>query len=349
LEFSWRRDTVHGPVPTRPDLESRGDLRHPYAVIDGAIVHENGSMADLIRVSRDTDFEEIAAFQRRAFGNEWLKSERRRLQRAEYYRWKYFPPAGPAWLATVRSQQELIAMVAAVPFRLAGGEGISTAWQLCDIATDPRFRNRGLFAGCLDALDTTLAGGMTFCFPNARSRAGLTKAGFEVGAVLSIHMMLVLPGSRASSSVPAAADALHGQAASSSAPKDDLHIERSREFFSWRYDAHPLNRYVRLAADRGAAHADVVVRRLFGDRIGVIADLSHTEQGVGAAKALARRWAASAGCLALVHAPGVASRPSSRRWQRPWHVPCYARGHRPVAGQGLPSRLHVQLGDWDAV
>src|SRR5262249_24273578 len=106
-------------------------------------------MADLIRVSRDTDFEKIAAFQRRAFGNEWLKSERHRLQRAEYYGWKYFPPAGPAWLATVRSRQELIAMVSAVPFSLAGGGEISTAWQLRDIATDPSFRNRGLLSGCL--------------------------------------------------------------------------------------------------------------------------------------------------------------------------------------------------------
>src|SRR5262249_34592904 len=149
---------------------------------------------------------------------------------------------GPAWLATVRSQQELIAMVAAVPFSLAGGEGIATAWQLCDIATDPRFRNRGLFAGCLDALDTALAGGMTFCFPNARSGAGLTKAGFEVGAILSIHMMLVLPRWGASNSVSPGADALDEQAVPSSAPKGRLDIERSREFLRWRYDAHPLNR-----------------------------------------------------------------------------------------------------------
>src|SRR5262249_15824304 len=132
----------------------------------------------------------------------------RRLQRAEYYRWKYFPPAGPAWLAIVRSQQELIAMVAAVPFSLAGGEGMSTAWQLCDIATDPRFRNRGFFASCLDALDRAVAGGMTFCFPNARSRAGLTKAGFEVGAILSIHTIVVLPRWGASNSVPQVTDAL---------------------------------------------------------------------------------------------------------------------------------------------
>jgi hypothetical protein len=304
-------------------------------------------MAELIRVSRDTDFEEIAAFQRRAFGNEWLKSERRRLQRAEYYRWKYFPPAGPAWLATVRSQQDLIAMVAAVPFSLAGGEGISTAWQLCDIATDPGFRNRGLFAGCLDALDTTVAGGMTFCFPNARSRAGLTKAGFEVGAILSIHSMLVLPRLRAGTSVPAMANALDGEPVSSSAPSH-LHIERSREFLKWRYDTHPLNRYVRLASDQGAAQ--VVIRRLFGDRIGVIAEFSsHSEQGLGAAKALARRWAASAGCLALIHAPGVPYRPLPRRRQAPWHVPCYARGHRLSPGQGSPPSLHVQLGDWDAI
>ena len=307
-------------------------------------------MAELIRVSPDTDFEEIAAFQRRAFGNEWLKSERRRLQRAEYYRWKYFPPAGPAVLATVRARQELIAMVAAVPFTLSGGEGISTAWQLCDIATDPGFRNRGLFAGCLDALDASFAGEMTFCFPNARSRPGLTKAGFEVGAVLSIRPVLVLPRLRALSSAPAATR--DGQVTSSGAPKGPLSIERSREFLSWRYDAHPLNRYIHLASDRGAADAQVVVRRLLNDRIGVVADFpSHSEQGLATARALARRWAASAGCLALVHAPAVTSEPapSRRRWLPPWHLPCYARGHRTASGQGPPPPLHVQLGDWDAI
>jgi hypothetical protein len=67
-------------------------------------------MAELISIPHATDFEEIASFQRRAFGDEWLKSERRRLQRAEYYQWKYNPPAGPAWLALVRSQQDIIAI-----------------------------------------------------------------------------------------------------------------------------------------------------------------------------------------------------------------------------------------------
>src|SRR5215216_4534985 len=101
-------------------------------------------MAELISVSRDTDFEEIAAFQRRAFGYERIKSERRRLQCAEYYRWKYFPPAGPARLAAVRSPRGLVAMLAAVPFKLEAGH--ATAWQICDIASDPEFRRRGLFA-----------------------------------------------------------------------------------------------------------------------------------------------------------------------------------------------------------
>src|SRR5262249_22610580 len=116
------------------------------------------SMADLTRISGTVDFDEIAAFQRRAFGDEWLKSERRRLQRAEYYRWKYFPPAGPAWLASIRSGHDMAAMAAAVPFHAAGADGASTAWQICDIAVDPGFRRRGLFARCLAALATAVAG-----------------------------------------------------------------------------------------------------------------------------------------------------------------------------------------------
>jgi len=53
-------------------------------------------MAELITTSPAIDFEEIATFQRRACGEDWLKTERRRSQYAEYYRWKYGPrPSKP--------------------------------------------------------------------------------------------------------------------------------------------------------------------------------------------------------------------------------------------------------------
>src|SRR5438067_10000597 len=145
-------------------------------------------MMELVRASRETNFEEIAAFQRRAFGYAWLKSERERLQHAEYYRWKYFPPAGPAWIAMIRSQNVIVAMLAAIPLNLTTGQARSVAWQICDIATHAQFRRRGFFARCLAALADAVAGDVTFCFPNRQSRAGLRRAGCSLHSQLRVRV-----------------------------------------------------------------------------------------------------------------------------------------------------------------
>jgi len=303
-------------------------------------------MADLTRISGTVDFDEIAAFQRRAFGDEWLKSERRRLQRAEYYRWKYFPPAGPAWLASIRSGHDMAAMAAAVPFHAAGADGASTAWQICDIAVDPGFRRRGLFARCLAALATAVAGDTTFCFPNRRSRAGLIKAGYAASTLLRVRGRPLI-GLAGGKSAAAVADpvSLAGRAAASEANLGrHRHIRRSPEFLRWRYAAHPLNRYVGLSLQDGAG---AIVRHLFGGRVGVVVESwPDWEEGMQAGYEAACRWARDSGCWALVEARNA---PASAGGIRPWDVVCLARENREPSSQARAEPLRLRLGDWDAV
>jgi GNAT superfamily N-acetyltransferase len=314
-------------------------------------------MTELTTISRDTDFEEIAAFQRRAFGYEWLKSERRRLQRAEYYRWKYFPPAGPAWLATIRSQQELVAMAAVVPFGLADGEGRSTAWQICDIATHPQFRNRGFFARCLAAIRAAVVADVTFCFPNKQSRAGLIKAGYAVRSILRLRARPLLPFStrRSGESGVRAANLIDCDAAFARDLGRHHHIQRTPEFLRWRYATHPLNRYVALRTSPAESMACVIVRHLFDGRMGLVVDISSaSDEALRAGQEAARQWAKTTGCSALLWTRGsdvdaLGSRSSIGGWQQPCRIVCYARSNVVGIAQQTSGRLQMQLGDWDAV
>jgi len=307
-------------------------------------------MAELIRISPETDFEEVATFQRRAFGHDWLKSERRRLQRAEYYQWKYFPPAGPAWLAAARSQRTMIAMVAAVPF--AVGEGGSTAWQICDIATDPQFRSRGLFARCLAALGEAVGNDRMFCFPNRQSRSGLARAGYAVRTVLRIQAQPLGPAGRRLEAARAMSASLAVcETAFRVDPGRHFHVRRSPDFLDWRYGRHPLNRYVALHTEEGGAESCVIVRHLLNGRAALVVETwSGSEDAMGAAREAARRWAKGSGCWVLL-ATDVArantgpNKSAARARLLPWDVVCYTRED----AAGTTEGLHVQLGDWDAV
>jgi hypothetical protein len=310
-------------------------------------------MAELTRVSRDTDFEEIAAFQRRAFGHQWLKSERRRLQRAEYYGWKYFPPAGPALMATIRSRQELVAMVAAVPFALTAGA--ECAWQICDIATLPQFRQRGFFARCLTVLDTAVAADATFCFPNRQSRAGLIKAGYAVRSLLSVRARPLLPRLTNGTGAPGPGSVELDECGAAFATNGtERRIARTPEFLRWRYGAHPLNRYAALRATSALNDSCVVVRHLFNGRLSLIVDVSSTaSEALRAQRAAARQWAQKTGCSALlwtrsvdVTAGGI-SVMSAR--QMPWHVVCYAKEPVESSSPATAGHFEIRFGDWDAI
>ena len=244
-------------------------------------------------------------------------------------------------------------MAAAVPFEL--GESGSTAWQICDIATDPQFRSRGLFAGCLAALGEAVGSDMMFCFPNKQSRTGLIRAGFAVQAVLRVVARPVWglaargpQALRAGQARPA-----DGEPAIRADSARRLHLRRSPDFLAWRYERHPLNRYVALLEADGGVDSCVVVRRALNDRVGlVVENWSGSAHAARTAREAALRWAAGSGCWGLLSARAARGSPGRDKKAvaaplLPWDVVCYTRGGTGAAG--MAEGLHVQLGDWDAV
>src|SRR3954452_7014240 len=105
------------------------------------------------------DYAAIADFQRRAFANVRAPIAPDSVQTPAYYAWKYRTPWGPARVATVNYDGDAGSMVTAIPSVFARGIDRWTAWQICDIATAPRLRRRGLLRLGLAALLTNLPNG----------------------------------------------------------------------------------------------------------------------------------------------------------------------------------------------
>jgi hypothetical protein len=126
------------------------------------------------------DHEAIAEFQRRAFSDIRMPMDPASVQTPAYYAWKYRTPWGPARVATVTHEGDRASMVAAVPTLFACGSDRFIAWQICDIATAPKWRRRGLFRGGLAALlDDLPHDAPVFCLPNRNSRHLLPAMGFR--------------------------------------------------------------------------------------------------------------------------------------------------------------------------
>jgi hypothetical protein len=311
-------------------------------------------MIDLINTFDAFDFEELASFQRRAFGLPWLNPERARLQRPQYYRWKYSPPAGPANLATIRCNGDLVATAAAVPVTIVSGGHRVRAWQVCDIATDARFRKRGLFSRCLDALSAASNGETMFCVPNRQSRAGMTRAGFSARSTFGLYLSPIFPV-RSGKSEWNEADLDYLKAVGTTASDQEVrpHIERSLEFLHWRYKSHPLTRYTCLPVRVPDGSDGFIIMRhvgAIGLRLGLVMELwPLTAAGISAGVEVAYQWATQTRCLAvLASSDVVATTGYRRRWKISERIVVTTRYDSSVPGAALASLL-TQIGDWDAL
>ena len=135
------------------------------------------------------DCEAIAEFQRRAFHDLRMPMDPASVQTPAYYAWKYRTPWGPARVATMIQDGDRASMVAAVPTLFACGSERFTAWQICDIATAPRWRRQGFFRASLSALLGDLPrDAPVFCLPNRNSRHLLPAMGFRDIGRLRVHV-----------------------------------------------------------------------------------------------------------------------------------------------------------------
>jgi hypothetical protein len=312
-------------------------------------------MIDLINTFDAFDFDELASFQRRAFGFPWLTPERARLQRPQYYRWKYSPPAGPAHLAPIRCNGELAVTAAAVPVAVVSGQHRARVWQVCDIATDARFRKQGLFSRCLDALSAASNGEMMFCVPNRQSRVGLTRAGFSAQSTFGVYLSPILPQWGGKSEWNAAElDYLEAIGTSISEEESRPHAERSLEFLRWRYTSHPLTRYTCLPVHASdGSQGFVIVRHVyaFGLRLGLVMEAwPLSDAGRRAGVDMAERWARQTRCLALLASNGVL--PSAGHWRLRLKLSdrfVVAKRLDPLTLNAAFNSLLTQIGDWDAL
>jgi hypothetical protein len=149
-------------------------------VIPCEVVVESGDLVDQAA---------IAAFQRQAFVSVRAPIAPASVQTSAYYAWKYRTPWGPARVATVTYGGDAASMVTAVLTVFARGIDRRTAWQICDIATAPSLRRRGLLRRGLTALLANLpTGDGVFCLPNRSSHSLMLQMGFQDIGRLSLYV-----------------------------------------------------------------------------------------------------------------------------------------------------------------
>ena len=155
---------------------------------------------------------------------------------AAYFRWQFFSPEMPAALAVAEADGEVVGSFGFMPRALT--HGLRGA-QAMDMLLDAPFRGRGLFAqlaglaaAAVPAVDVRLV---------LANRAGMAAVVRRLGwtAVAQVPVYAVsLAGGTGTAACPAPPDADSGAEA--------VRIRYDEAVETWRFAAHPLNRYRRL-------------------------------------------------------------------------------------------------------
>jgi GNAT superfamily N-acetyltransferase len=180
---------------------------------------------------------------------------------AEMFRWKHMAnPAGRSLMMVAEADGALIGFAAWMRWRVTAGVAVFEVLRAVDVAVDPRYRGRGIYAGLVREATMHFGADVAFTFnaPNELSRSGSLKAG---GQELGVFALLVRPrapvlsavrlvgdrmGSRSHHGIPAVhaesvADALSDreQVASllSQVEQADgrLATVRDLDYLTWRY------------------------------------------------------------------------------------------------------------------
>ena len=216
------------------------------AVIPCEVVLESGDLVDHAA---------IAAFQRQAFVNVHAPIAPASVQTSAYYAWKYRTPWGPARVATVTYGGDAASMVAAIPTVFARGIDRWTAWQICDIATAPSMRRRGLLRRGLAALLANLpTGDGVFCLPNRNSHSLMLQMGFQDIGRLSLYVSGAALFTRprgTTTAIAAEPMPVCAEATAFRAPRDSISV-------TWRFWQRPGVSYARIKVDG----ADAIIRPL---------------------------------------------------------------------------------------
>jgi hypothetical protein len=211
-----------------------------------------------IRAATPADHEAIVELAGSALG--WTAGE----PNAEQFRWKHLDnPFGPSAMWVAEERGELVAFRAMMRWRFRWGGHVVDAVRAVDTATRPSHQGRGLFrALTMHAVDSLIDGGVAFVYntPNANSRPGYLRMGWEVLGRVPVSVQVASPGAlprvararvaadkwsaETTAGEPAVAvlTDVDGLAALLAAipTTDDVVTDRSVDFLRWRYGAGPV-------------------------------------------------------------------------------------------------------------
>lgn len=315
-----------------------------------------------VRSAGDLDYEEYAAFQRRAFGD---LLQRRGASDAhmtpDFYRWKYRPPHGEGRVVRVVRDGEILSSSAAFPLRVTHRGQSATAWHCVDVATVPEARRRGHFLTTLRRLGDTLASGeILYAFPNEGSIRSFLEVGCAEKAVVTTW---IVPSVRLIRKRVARVRAVErfGPEHAVAATADDVDgvaVDRTPDYLNWRYLNHPSTDYVAFDYCDPDCRGICVVRTatVMGRDVALVMELSGSTTRVQAALlSHAADWAhgSGVGVMALMTTAlslGLAVRRSmvpvpSRLLPKRQVLVLRGTGDR-VAPMTTAKWL-VQTGDWD--
>ncbi|MGM5025773.1 GNAT family N-acetyltransferase [Tardiphaga sp. 862_B3_N4_1] len=270
----------------------------------------------------------------------------------EFYRWKYFSPAGEAVIASLSGEEGLVASVSAFPTRLHTPSGEQRGWQIGDIATVSSARRRGLYRKCLDALVERLGCDIMVCFPNALSRNGIEACGFGVAAEVRTFIHPLIGPGRSAPPDHANWDSLESCHFGEPARAGGYSFVRDREFLRWRYRDNPACAY-ELASRQGA----YCVSRpfvAFGRRVNVVMEVGASNDRI--LRHLMCDVERTAAKQERVANFVMTSRPMPWRMRmRYLPVPHWLLPKRQLllvrmpGGHPLQGNWDVQIGDWDGL
>jgi hypothetical protein len=207
------------------------------------------------------DYDEFAKFHQHAFAGSRGIMPARTIQTPEYYRWKYLTPWGSATLSTATIDGAMVANVAAIPYPVSDGVDERIGWQICDIATHPDFRGRGLFRQCLAVLVSSLpSNSMVFCLPNRESFSAFIRLGFVQAGALRVWASVAPLLHARRSNERGANQNLSGRIPTTTPTASIFHARVDDHYLGWRFERRPDHEYRRVATSSGEGIA--IVRSL---------------------------------------------------------------------------------------
>ncbi len=320
-------------------------------------------MAEIeIRSVEELELGEYTDLQKHAFAEIFQKwNVSMDFLKPSFFEWKYSPPAGKGKIALAVERGKMITCIATFPLNIDYKDVRVTAWQMCDGATLPSERRKGLFRRCYQALlDDLKTDDILFGFPNDNSWPRFSSFGMREHNRLKVSIRPTIP---VKASPPIEHDDFYFESEDYESFQDMLwkdagpHLERGGEYMNWRYLQHPSNDYtILMERDGGGVCGLAIVRKteILGRSITLIMELFSTSRPV-LSRLMRRinRWANGQKTRWIVDSNNICTfmeclkRGFFRIPEFFMHKKIIVVGKGPKVERVLSQKWHNNLGDWD--